>query len=197
MYKTVSVSPRHHSVDLRNDDFRVLRGRECYVNADTEAAKSVRVRRCHLYHANVDRKISTLDQRLDLRQEDRHVVGATIIHSCANVATNKKRVVAEVTFHLRSDVVGSPERKQVNDFDILHVRSAGDQRFNERFGFGASRMDQNAHAGLHGFHCFPCGSHFAAVFVLPGHKGLVTANYPRGSATTVRASRARSYPSAA
>jgi hypothetical protein len=47
-------------------------------------------------------------------------------------------------FHIRR----LPQRHQVHDFNILHMRSPPHHGFYQRFRFGATGMDVHAHAGL-------------------------------------------------
>jgi len=54
----------------------------------------------------------------------------------------------EMSLHLRSNVGRAAHGHHVHDLDVLHKRGALDQRFDERFGFGAARLDVNAHSRL-------------------------------------------------
>ena len=117
--KAVAVGARHLRVHLRHHGMRVLGGGKRGVYANAEAAVAVRVGRRHLDEGDVNGHLAALEQRLDLTQEDRGIVGAAVVDGFADVAADEQGVVTEVAGHLGRAIRRRSQSQQVHDFDVV------------------------------------------------------------------------------
>ena len=66
----------------------------------------------------VERQRPRLEQARHVGQEDRHVVGATLVHGGARVRPDEQRPVAEVAGHLGGEMRARALDVEVDDADV-------------------------------------------------------------------------------
>src|SRR5208337_1251401 len=124
-----NLNYRIQFIYMGEDEFRLACCPQGGVNADTETAEAMRVGWRDLNEGHINRHLSGFKQVFHLAKKNRSVIGPPLVDGLANVAPDEHSVVAEVTFHLRCDVVCPANRQQVNDLHISHKWRPSDQRF--------------------------------------------------------------------
>ena len=95
------------------------------IDADAEAAESVRIGRRNLNQGHVDRHRPAFEQSFNLAQIDRSVVGAAVVDRFPHVGADEHGVVPEVPRHLRRHVGRAAHGHHVDDFHIAQRRDRG------------------------------------------------------------------------
>jgi hypothetical protein len=89
------------------------------------------VRRRALQQAHVDLDRLGSKQLLDFAEEDRRIIRAPLLHRLAHIAADEQRVVPEVAFVFRKNVVGDPHGRHVEHLHILQFGAAARQRLHQ------------------------------------------------------------------
>src|SRR5580704_11250186 len=93
--EAVAVGPWHLCVYLCHHAMRAFGRGKRGIDANAETAITVGIGRRHLNEGNVDRHLAALEQRFDLAQEDRRVVGAAIANGFADIPADKQSVMTK------------------------------------------------------------------------------------------------------
>ena len=91
----------------------------------------MRVGRAHVHEHRVQRQRAGGEQRGDVRQEDRHEVGATLVDGLARVGADEQGAVVEVPGHLRRQVRAGAFTVEVRDLDVVQLGRARDKRIEQ------------------------------------------------------------------
>ena len=79
----------------------------------------------------VERQRAGLEQARDVREEDRDVVGAALVHRLAGVRTDEQRPVPEMSGHLGCEVRPRTLDVEMDDANVPQLRGARDQRIQQ------------------------------------------------------------------
>jgi hypothetical protein len=121
------------------------------VDRDAEADVARAIGGRNLDERDVDAHPAATEERGDLRQEDRGVVGEPGVDRVANVGADEQRVVPEPSREAGVGVGRDAEREDVQDLtlgDVLVLR----ERAHEHLRLGAAGADEDVVAGPHAAH---------------------------------------------
>src|SRR5579872_4402401 len=149
MNKTVAEGARHLIINLRDYVAGAFCNGKRGIDADAEAAESVRVGRGERQQSDIDGHSAAFEQFFDLAQVNGSVVSAAVVNGLTDVTAYKHSVMAEVPCHLASHVGGRTHGHHVDDFYVLYVGSATHQRFDQSLRFGASWLNVHTHPRAH------------------------------------------------
>ena len=141
----VAVRPRHPLVDLGDQDPRGQGRGQRGVDRRAERAVSVAVGRGQLQQRDVERDRARHEQARDVRQEDRHEVGAALRDRVAERRPGEQRQRAKPAGVLRRRERRRTARVQVIEADVAQVRPSR-QGFKKRSGRRRGAVDEDAHA---------------------------------------------------
>ena len=122
MDEGVAQRSGHVGVHFGNDDFCRLGRSLRHTHFDTERAEPVLVGRTDMDQGNIEGKASILEENGNLRQETWCEVCAPLIDSQPDIVADKEGVDAEVSGHLRRDVVGISHGQDLHDLDVRELR---------------------------------------------------------------------------
>ena len=88
---------------------------------------------------DVERQRAALEQPRHVRQEDRHVVGPTLVDRGAGVRPDEQGPMAEVARHLRREVRARALRVEVDDRDVAELGRARDEASSRTDGVAAAQ----------------------------------------------------------
>ena len=144
------LSPRVRGIEpVELDDHR-LRGPDRGVHrldARAERAEAVSVGRRGVDQHDIERECPALEQPRDVREEDRHVVGPTLVDRLPRVRADEQRPVPEVALHLRREVRTGTLGVEVDHGHVVEVGGAGNQRVEEHRRRRGRAMDVDAITG--------------------------------------------------
>ena len=80
---------------------------------------------------DIERQGAALEQPRDVRQEDRDVVGASLVDGGTGIRPDEQRAMPEVAGHLRRQVRPRSLGVEVDDADVAQLRGAIDQRLEQ------------------------------------------------------------------
>jgi hypothetical protein len=144
----VAVGPRHPRVDLGDDRPRDLDRRVGHVDRDAQRAVAVLVRGRDVDEGDVDGEQAGAEERRHLGEEDREVVGPTLLHRLARVLSHEEGVDAEAPLHARGGVRRLPLGVERHDLDHRQLGGPGGHRLDEPSGRGRDALDEDAVARL-------------------------------------------------
>ena len=147
-------------VDLRDVDERVAQGtwhpvvelgdhqlarshrsKRC-VYAGPQRAEAVGVGRGDVDQDRVERQDARAEEARHVGEEDGDVFGASLVDRGARIGADEERLVAEMAGHLGRKVWRGSLRVEVEDADVLELRSAFDQRVEQDRWGGRSTVDE-------------------------------------------------------
>src|SRR6266536_926098 len=172
----VAISTRHLIVDLCDHVASLMGGGEGCVQPDSKTAEPVRVGRRDLDQCDVEWHGAADEEFFNFAQVDRRVVGTAVVDGVAHVGADEDGVVAEMSSHFGGNVRRRPHGHHVDDLDILDVRTALHERFDQSLRFGAPGLDVNPHAGLDTAQRFFGRAQFFLVLNFPRHSFLFLPN---------------------
>ena len=82
-----------------------------------------------------------------VREEDRHVVGASLVHSLPRIGADEERLVAEVPVHLGSQVRARTLGVEVDERHVLELVCPLDERVQQDRWRGRAAMNEDLLAG--------------------------------------------------
>ena len=95
----------------------------------------------HVGEDGVERQQAALHQQRDVRQLDRDELRPSFVDGRPGVRSDEERPVEEVALHFRGKVRVRPLAVQVNDLDVLQLRSPAAQGVEEHGRRGGRALD--------------------------------------------------------
>ena len=129
--EAVAEGPRHRAVELDDDRPRGADRGVHRLDGRAERAESVRIGRGGIHEDGVERQPPAIEQARHVRQEDRDVVGPTVVDGLPRVRPDEQGTVAKMRRHLGGQVRSRPLAMQVDDAHVGQVRSPCDQRIEQ------------------------------------------------------------------
>ena len=117
----IAERPRDMPVHDRDDRVGALHGRQRGVYRGAEGDVAVSVGSRDLYHGHVARQDAVPIEALRLAQEDRYVVGETLLGDVPDIPSHEERVELENPFHFGDGVEGLALGVEVMDMDVLQL----------------------------------------------------------------------------
>ena len=87
--------------------------------------------RCGVHEHDIERQRAALEQPRDVGQEDRDIVGASLVDRCASIRADEQRAMPEVPGHLGRQVRARSLGVEVDDADVAQLLGAIDQRLEQ------------------------------------------------------------------
>ena len=137
--EAVAERPRHRPVELDDDRRGGADGRVHRLDARPERAEAVGVGRRRVDEHDVERQRAALEQARDVGQEDRHVVGASLVDRGAGIRPDEQRAVPEVAGHLGRQVRPRSLGVQVDDADVVQLGRASTSASSRTDGVAAAQ----------------------------------------------------------
>ena len=121
----------HGPVELDDDRIGRPDGGVDRLDRGAQRTEAVAIGRGGVDEHGVEWQRAPVEQVGHLGQEDRHVVGAALVHGLARVGPDEQRAVTEVTGHLRAPDAARPFDVEVDHPDVAQLRRPGDQRIEQ------------------------------------------------------------------
>jgi len=81
------------------------------------------------------------EKSLNLAEKDRNEIRPALVDRCPDVRAGEKGNMAELSFHLGTDIVRGARGQDVDDLDIPQIICPADHGFDQLFRLGTTRMD--------------------------------------------------------
>ena len=144
----VAVRARHLLVDFGDDEARAVDGGARRIDRRAERAEAVGVGRGQLHERDVERHASRREQRRNVREEDRHEIGAPLLDGRAHAGAGEQGDGVEALGLAGRRPRGVTREVQVVETDVLEVVARG-EGFEQGRGRRGRSLDEYPRAAAH------------------------------------------------